>query len=348
MRISLSPAAYDTGQKQSTFFLQLVRRIGSLPGAEAATAALSLPMTSFPGTPVQDASKPPLRLNERPIMKIFPVSPGYFRTLEIPVKRGRDFTEQDKQDSERVAIIDEDLARHFWPAYPEGLNPIGQRLLVGGTNPKPATIVGIVANARQSLQDSVWPGSVYVTLAQTPVPFALLAIRTAGNPLSFSRAVRAQVEALDADQSIASVETMDELVEAELGQRRLVVTLLGSFAAVALLLAVVGIYGVVAYSVAQRTREVGIRRALGAQQSDIVRLVLGQGFALALTGIAFGLCGAFALTRVMKTLLFHVSTTDPAAFAGVALLLLLAALTASYLPARRAARVGPMVALRFE
>jgi predicted permease len=303
-------------------------------------------MTGYPGTPVQDASKPPLRLNERPIAKILPVTPGYFHTLGIPLKRGRDFTEHDKEDTERVAIIDENLAHHFWPEYPAGLDPVGQRLLVGGVNPKPATIVGIVGNVRQGLDDSAWPDSVYSTLPQNPVPWALLAVRATGAPLSLTRAVRAQVQALDPDQTVASVETMDDLVESEVGQRRLLLMLLGSFAAVALLLALVGIYGVIAYSAAQRTQEVAIRRALGAQQADILRMIIRQGLALALAGIGIGLAGAFALTRLMISLLFHVSATDPATFVGVAALFLLAAFVASYLPARRATRIHPMSALR--
>ena len=346
MRVSLPPLRYETDQKKISFFLELVRQVKSLPGARAATAAMSLPMTGYAGTPVQDAAKPPLKLNERPIAKILPVTPGYFHTLEIPLRRGREFTEHDTEDAERVAIIDETLARRFWPGYPSGLDPVGQQLLVGGVNPKPARIVGIVANVHQSHENTAWPDSVYVSFAQNPQPFAMLAIRTEGAPLSFTRAVRGQVQALDPDQSIAEVRTMDDLVEADIGQRRLLLILFGSFAAVALLLALIGIYGVIAYSVAQRTQEVGIRRALGAQQSDILRMVIGQGFVLALAGIAIGLGCAFALTRVMKSLLFRVSTTDPGTFAGVAALFLLAALAASYLPARRATRIDPMAALR--
>ena len=346
MRVSLPPLRYDTDQKKISFFLELVRQVKSLPGARAATAAMSLPMTGYAGTPVQDAAKPPLKLNERPIAKILPVTPGYFHTLEIPLRRGREFTERDTEDAERVAIIDETLARRFWPGYPAGLDPVGQQLIVGGVNPKPARIVGIVANVHQTHENAAWPDSVYVSFAQSPQPFAMLAIRTDGAPLSFTRAVRGQVQALDPDQSIAEVRTMDDLVEADVGQRRLLLILLGSFAAVALLLALIGIYGVIAYSVAQRTQEVGIRRALGAQPSDILRMVIGQGFALALAGIVIGLGCAFALTRVMKSLLFGVSTTDPGTFACVAALFLLAALAASYLPARRATRIDPMAALR--
>ncbi|HXJ96914.1 MAG TPA: ABC transporter permease [Terriglobia bacterium] len=346
MRVSLPAARYETDQKRTTFFLDLVARVQSLPGVRAASASMTLPMTGFAGTPVQDAGKPLLKLNERPIAKFLPVTPGYFHTLDASLIRGRDFTEHDNADSERVAIIDENLARHLWPEYPAGIDPIGQRLIVGGINPKPARIVGIVANVRQGLEDTAWPDSVYVAFAQSPEPFAMLAIRTAGNPLSFAKAVRAQVQALDADQPVADVQTVNDLVEAEVGQRRLLVMLLGSFAGVAVLLALIGIYGVIAYSVAQRTQEVGIRRALGAQQHDILRLVIGQGLILALAGIVIGLGGALALTRLMKTLLFRVSATDPATFAGVAALFLLAALAASYIPARRAAEIDPMAALR--
>jgi predicted lysophospholipase L1 biosynthesis ABC-type transport system permease subunit len=245
-----------------------------------------------------------------------------------------------------VAIIDEALARRFWPAYPAGPDPIGQRLRVGGVNPKAAEIVGIAADVHQGLDTSAWAEAVYTTFAQNPQKSAMLAVRTAGGPLLLTRAVKAQVQALDPDQTVAGVHTMDELVEAEVGERRLLTVLLGSFAGVALLLAVIGIYGVIAYSVAQRTQEVGIRRALGAQQSDILRLVIRQGLVLSLTGIAIGLMGASALTRVMKTLLFHVSATDPATFAGIALLFLVVALVASYIPARRATRIDPMAALR--
>jgi predicted permease len=297
MRVSLPPPRYDTDQKKATFFLEVVARVGSLPGVRGAAASMTLPMTGFAGTPVQDAGKPLLKLNERPIAKFLPVTPGYFHTLDAALIRGRDFTEHDNADSERVAIIDESLARHLWPEYPAGMDPIGQRLVVGGINPKPAKIVGIVANVRQGLEDTAWPDSVYVSFAQNPEPFAMLAIRTNGKPLSFTKAVRAQVQALDPDQPVTDVQTMNELVEAEVGQRRLLMILLASFAGVALLLALMGIYGVIAYSAAQRTQEVGIRRALGAQQHDILRLVIGQGLILAPAGIVIGLGGALALTR---------------------------------------------------
>ena len=194
-----------------------------------------------------------------------------------------------------MTVIDESLARRFWPGYPTRQDPIGQRLLIGGVNPKPAEVIGIVANVHQSLENDMWPETMYVAFAQNAQPFAMVAVRTAGDPMSFANAVRGRVRAVDRDQPVAEVRSMDDLVEEEVGQRRLLVLLLGAFAVVALLLAVIGIYGVVAYSVAQRTQEVGIRRALGAQQADILRLVVGHGFALAVTGIGLGLA-AIALS----------------------------------------------------
>jgi predicted permease len=305
-------------------------------------------MTGYAGTPVQDASKPLLTLNERLIATILIVAPDYFRTLEIPLKRGRSFTERDKDGAQRVAIIDENLAHRFWPGYPRGQDPIGQRLIIGGTNPQPVEIVGVAGNVHQNIDNSAWPESVYVPFAQSPLPSAMLAIRTQGDPLHFTAAVREQVQALDRDQPVAEVQTMNDLVESELGQRRLLVKLLGAFAGMALILALIGIYGVIAYSVTQRIHEIGLRRALGARESDILWLIVGQGFGLTLAGVVLGLAGAFALTRVLKALLFHVGATDPATFASVGVLFILVALGASYLPARRAAKVDPMVSLRYD
>jgi predicted permease len=346
MHVSLPPLRYNTNQKRNSFFQELVERVGSLPGVRGATAAWFLPMMGYAGTPVQDAGKPPLKLNERPIATMMNVMPGYFRTLEIPVRRGREFTEQDNADAPRVAVIDEALARRFWPAYPEGQDPIGQQILIGGVNLKPAEIVGIVAHVHQNIENTAWPDTVYVAFAQNPQPFASLAIRTTGDPLLYTRAVREQVHELDPDQAASDVRTMDDLMETQMGQRRLLMILLGSFAGVAVLLALIGIYGVIAYTVAQRTQEVGIRRALGAHQINILWLVIRQGLVLTLAGITLGLGGAFVLTRVMKTFLYQVSATDPATFVGIALLFLVVALAASYIPASRAARIDPMAALR--
>jgi putative ABC transport system permease protein len=346
MRIALPVGRYDSGRKQTSFFEALLDRVRALRDVRDATAAWFLPMMGYAGTPVQDAAQPPLKLNERPLATIMVVFPGYFRTLAIPERRGRDFSRRDTADAPRVAIIDENLARRFWPAYPHGPDPVGRRILIGGVNPKPAEIVGIVPHVHQNLEDSSWRETVYVPFAQDPASLAVFAIRTRGDPLQLTPSVRAQAQALDPDQPIAAVRSMEDLMAEQLGQRRLILGLLASFAGVAVLLALIGIYGVIAYSVAQRTQEVGIRRALGAQQGDILRMVVKQGLTLALAGIALGIGGALALTRVMKSLLFRVSTTDPVTFAAIAVLFVAVALAASYLPARRAARIDPMSALR--
>jgi predicted permease len=348
MHVSLPPVRYDTAQKRTSFFEELLQQVGSSPGIHSAAVATTLPMMGYPGTPVQDAGKPPLPLNERLIATYMVVMPGYFQTLQIPLRRGRDFIEQDTEEAQRVAIIDESLAQRLWPEYPRGQNPIGQGLWIGSqnVNPGPFRIAGIAADVHQNLENAGWHESVYVAFAQKPQPSAMLALRTEGDPLRFTNAVRERVRALDKDQAISAVRTMDDMVEEQVGQRRLLVFLLGSFAGVAVLLAVMGIYGVIAYSVAQRTREMGIRRALGAQPSDILRLVVAQGFRLALAGVVVGIAGAYGLTRLMQSVLFHVSATDPATFAGVALLFLFVALAASYIPARRATRIDPMAALR--
>jgi ABC-type antimicrobial peptide transport system permease subunit len=198
---------------------------------------------------------------------------------------------------------------------------------------------------RQALEVKAWPG-IYRPCAQIPLPFAAFAIRTGSNPLAFVNAVRKQVLAIDPDQAVSQVKTMEDIVEASAGQRRLMIALLGGFAGLALLLAIVGIYGVIAYSVAQRTKELGIRRALGAQQGDLIWLVLCQSLGLTLGGVAIGSAGAFALTRVMKGMLFQVSATDPRTFICIALLLVAVALAASFLPTRRATGIDPMEALR--
>jgi predicted permease len=344
MQIALSPSRYDTDQKRVSFYNDLVRGVESVPGVRTAAVTLTLPLTGFARTPVQRADQPPLQLNERPLGIIQDITPAYFRTLNIPLRRGREFTARDALGGAPVAIINESLARRFWPAYPNGLDPVGQRIFIGATS-HPAEIVGVVADMRQGLEGDPVPG-MFRPCFQTPPASAMLAVRTKGDPLRFINAVRRQVLAIDRDQAVSEVRTMEDLVELELGQRRSILTLLELFAGTALLLAVVGIYGVISHTVVERTKEVGIRRALGAQYGDILRLVLGQGLGLALGGVAIGLGGALALTRVLESLLYHVSAADPITFAGMGLLFVVVALAASYFPARRATRIDPMAALR--
>jgi len=344
MQIPLSPSRYDTDQKRATFYEALVRGVESVPGVRSAAVTLTLPLTGFARTPVQLAEQPPLKLNERPLGIIQNITPAYFRTLKIPLRRGREFNARDIPGAAPVTIINERLARRLWPAYPNGKDPVGQRILIGAS-PRPVEIVGIVADLHQSLEADPGPG-MFRPCSQAPPASAMFAVRTEGDPLRFVNSVRHQVLAIDRDQAVSAVKTMEDLVEAEEGQRRLILMLLVLFACTALLLAVVGTYGVIAHTVVERTKEVGIRRALGAQQGDILRLVLGQGLGLAVAGVAIGLGVAFALTRVLESLLYHVSATDPATFAGIALLLVVVVLAASYFPARRATRIDPVAALR--
>jgi predicted permease len=348
MKIALPPARYDTDEKKTAFYEELVEHTESLPGVRSAAITLNLPMTdAWVGQPVQLAETPPLRLNERPIGVIQNISPEYFRTLRIALKRGRKFTAHDNTTSVPVAIVNENLARLFWPQYPEGANPVGQHILIGN-DPQPVEIVGIAANVRQYGRDDNPKPELYLPCAQKPPLSAMLAVRTDGNPLSFANAVRAQILAIDRDQPVSAVASMDELVEASEGQLRLMMTLLGIFAGAAALLAVMGLYGLISYSVVQRTKEIGIRRALGAQRNDIVSLMAGEVVRLTLTGVVLGIGGAFALTRLLNELLFRIKATDPATFVGISVLFVLVGVSASYIPARRAAKVDPMVALRYE
>ena len=345
-QIELPLLRYGTAQKRAAFFEELLARIDLSPGIKSSTAAMTLPMGGYAGSPIQDAAKPRLKLNERPITTICVVTPGYFRTLQIPLRRGRDFSEQDRDGAERVAIIDEVLARRFWPQYPAGLNPVGQQLFVGGVNPNPARIVGIVAAVHQTLEATPWPETVYVSFAQGPQATSMLAVRTDADSLGSVSVVRNAVQRLDRNLALSEVHSMDELVDSQLGKRQVVVTLLASFATVSVALALIGIYGSLSYAVTQRVRELAIRSAIGAQKSDILRLVLEQVLGLTMVGIVIGLAGSFWLTELLKKLLFGVSATDPATFVGVGILFLLAALLAGFIPALRATRINPMAALR--
>ncbi len=345
MQIALPPARYD-GPKQRAFFVELLHRVEVIPGVRSAMLARTVPMTARYSTDVAVVEQPAAKRGDRPSAQFQTITPGYLRTMGIPLRRGRDFTEHDNQNAPPVVIINESFARHFWPIYPAGQDPIGQHILFGAGN-DPREIIGIAADIRQRLDANLWP-EVDLPLAQAPLQAAALAIRTESDPKGLLSAIRKQVLSLDRDQTVSGVKTMDELIESTLGQRRLTMILLGSFAGLALVLAVCGIYGITAYSVARRTPEFGIRSALGATQRDILRLVLRQGLAIVLAGSAIGIGAALALTRVMKSLLYQVSATDPIIFTAVPALFGLVALLACYIPARRATRINPLEALRWE
>jgi predicted permease len=287
--------------------------------------------------------QPMVPLAERPIFNLQQITTAYAATMRIPIRFGREFTDRDDAKAPRVVIVNEALARRYWPKE----NPVGKHILVGRM-PGPSEVVGVLGDV-PNLADGTDPQpEIYLPFAQIPSATQNLIVRTAGDPASVTAAVRARVLSLDRDQPVTAVQSMDELLQAGAAQPRFTTYLLGGLSATAFLLSMVGIYGVVAYSVAERTQEMGIRIALGADNRDILRLVLGHGLVLAAAGIAIGLAAAFALTRLMSSLLYHVSVTDPMTFIAGPVLFAAVALLASYLPARRAMRVDPAIALRAE
>jgi predicted permease len=348
-KIALPLARYDTDPKKAAFFRDLLPRLEQLRGVSAAAIAMSLPTTTWIRTNYWVEGKPSPDVAEASTNAVVQsVTPAYFRALGIPLRRGRELTAHDNiPGAPPVMIVNETLAHLLWPEYPGGANPIGRRIKEGYDKSVGwMEVVGIVADIHEGgLANNAVP-EFYLPSVVHPPQTAYLVLRTRANPLRYAAALRDAVLAVDRDQPISDVKTMESVLTSNFGQRSLTMWLLGSFAGVALLLAIIGMYGVIAYSIVRRTQELGIRRALGAQQANILSLILGQGLALALAGVAIGVGGAFALTRVMKGLLFHVTASDPATFAGIAILFIVVALVASYIPARRAARIDPMVALR--
>jgi putative ABC transport system permease protein len=345
MSVSLAPTQYDTDTKRASFYTQLVDRVEALPGVEHASVTFTLPTADWAGAPVRIAGRPELLLNQRPIAIIQQISPDYFRTLQIPLNRGRAFTIADNASAPGVAIIDESLARRFWPQYPRGENPVGQNLLIG-SHKQPLEIVGIAAPVHQEGRDTDPVPGFYVPNAQQPPQAAILVIRTKSDPSAFADIVRRTVLQLDHNQPVSEIKTLSAVLDASENQRRLMFALLGAFSVAATLLAVLGLYSVISYSVVERTREIAIRQALGAQRSSILAMVLRQGLGVALTGIVAGIVGAAGLTRLLSSMLFGVKALDPVTFMLAAMLFLMVALAASYIPARRAAAVEPMAALR--
>jgi predicted permease len=277
------------------------------------------------------------------------VSQDYFRALGIPLLGGRSFTAEDTADAQPAMVINRTMAERFWP----GQDVIGKRFKIGpsdSSNPW-SVIVGVVGDVRQTRLDQELKPEMYVSYLQDRRFFAMprdLVVRTTGDPLSMAASVRREIWKLDPDLPLFSVQTMDQILSLSVAGQRFNLLLMTLFAGLALILASVGIYGVMSYMVAQRTHEIGIRCALGARRRDVLKLVLGQGLRLTIIGVIVGVVGAYALTRVMMGLLFDVSATDPLTFAAVATLLTAVSLLACYIPARRAIKVDPMIALRYE
>jgi len=341
MNIALPEAKYPSGRKQVAFFRDVVSRAQRLPGVEYAAITSILPESGRANHTWVRVEGRTYRPGEEPMPDVFRVSPDYFRALSVPLLRGRLFSEEDDENHPPVALINETMAHQLWP----GENPVGKRMRRGDVM---RTVVGVVGDVYQYGLDSEKTMQLYVPFADDPALHITLVVRGSIDPLSLVPSIRAELREVDQDQPVYGVATMEQVLADSMARQRFSMTLLAVFAAGALLLAAVGIYGVLSYSVAQRTHEFGIRLALGARAINLLRQVVGQSMKLALIGIAVGVAAAIALTRLLKSLLFEVSATDPMTFAAISGLLMLVALLACYLPARRATRVDPLVALRYE
>jgi putative ABC transport system permease protein len=363
--VSLPEKKYATGDQREQFFNRLTENLHGLPGVEVTAAASGLPLGNNgwqTGFVVDGRPRPPR--DQTPLMEACLVTPDYFRAMNIPLKRGRYFTDHDNRsfligkdlskysEDERVMsglnviVIDEEFARRYWPNE----EAVGKRIKLGTEERASVlTVVGVVGRVKmEGLSQDSNRVQGYFSFAQLQGGDMTVIVRGSADPNQMVAAVREQVKAVDPDQPIYSVRTMDEIRAESVAPERLNLTLLSLFAGIALLLAIVGIYGVMSYTVTQRTHEIGIRMAIGAQPRDVFKMVIGQGMVLALLGVAFGLAGAFGLTRLMTTMLFGVEPTDPVTFASIAVLLTGVALVACYIPGRRATKVDPVVSLRYE
>lgn len=346
MQVGLRTQRYEQEEKVRQFSSRLVEQVQSLPGVTAAALSDSLPPDTTAGSSDFAIEGRAYHENEKPIAYFIKVSPDYFRAMGTKLHRGRYFTEADNQNAPTVLLINETLERQCFA----GEDPIGKRLNVGSDKePEWSEIVGIVNDVKYNgMADAVQP-ALYLNLTQSPAWSLSLIVKTAtAEPRGIIGAVRGEIAKIDPDLPVAQVDTMDHRLSDAVAQPRFRTVLIALFAAVALILACVGIYGVMSYSVTQRTHEIGVRMALGARSDDVLRMVIRQGLTVALIGVTVGLAASFALTRLMSSLLFGVRPTDPPTFIITALILALTALLACYVPARRATKVDPMVALRYE
>ena len=347
LRIPLRGSRYRDQRVETAFFKQLVDRVEALPGVESASVSRGLPIEGQEGMFFVTEENPNPRPEDTPAANYVVIGPNYFRTMGIPLRQGRPFAEADTGASQRVVIVNEELVHAYWPRQ----NPIGKRLKTGRDPQLPwLTVIGVAGNVRTEGPDAGLEPELYVPYTQPPwlLDPRHLVVRTAGDRLAMAQSVRRQVTALDDSVPIADVRPLDQVAGEPAALRQFLMTLLAVFASLALVLAGVGIYGVMAYSVAQRTQEFGIRMALGAQRGSLLRSVVKQGVLRAIMGLAVGALAALELARFMTSLLFHVQPTDPPTFVIVGALLFGLALLASYIPARRATRVDPIVALRYE
>jgi putative ABC transport system permease protein len=347
MSLALPQAKYPDAQAAAAFHQKLLERVASLPGARSAgvTNYLPLQLWGFNGG-ITIEGQGPYEPGRQPLAEFRAISPDYFRTMSVPLVSGRFFTAQDQSNSAPVVIVNQALAQRYLP----GQDPIGKRIRAIGNDWR--TVVGVVGDVRESGVTRAAMAAIFLPITQAvyaPLTQTMsLTIRADGEPEALISSVRSAVKEIDPAQPVFNVKTMEAVVADSVSDRRLNMLLLGIFAAVALILAVIGIYSVMSYTVSQHTREIGVRMALGARPIDVLKLVVGQGMSLTFVGIVIGVAGAFGLTRLMATLLYGVKATDPLTFAVVSAALVIVALLACYVPARRATRVDPLVALRNE
>jgi putative ABC transport system permease protein len=341
MNVSLPTVKYAKPEQQTAFFDEILRRVSVLPGVRNAAISATLPLTWTRITPVLPEGQPNVPLAERPFIDIEAISPQWFQTMRVPLRAGREFNAADNADAPKVVIVNETFARRFWGNQ----NPLDRQIVVG-RGPGKSRVIGVAADVRNKGLAQDTQAQLYLPFAQLPWAEMNLLVRTMVPPQSITSAVRAQISAVDPDQPVAGIQTVDQIVDSSLAQPRFTMLLFGVFSATALVLSVIGIYGVLAYWVAQRRYELGIRLALGAQRADILRIVVRQGFMLSIVGIGIGLMAALLLTRLMSSLLYKVGALDLTTFAVAPLVFLGVALLASYLPARSAMRVDPAEALR--
>ena len=346
MKVDLSELKYPDGARRSMFFDEVLRGVRTLPGVQSVAVAGNLPFTyngDSMGIAIEGIPDPPP--DQWPDVIYRAVGPGYFSTMGIPLIRGRDFTDQDRADSKYVVVISEKTAQHYWA----GEDPIGKRLKAGSTasNAPWREVIGVVKDVQQNDFIAQPKMQMYFTYRQLKDLAAnALIVRTSVEPMSLATSIRNAIWAVDKDQPVADIKTMDHIVSEAIARQRFSMLLLGIFAGLALVLAAVGIYGVMSYSVVQRTHEIGIRMALGARRADVLQMTVKQGLKLVGAGMMLGLAAAFLLTRVLASLLYGISATDPVTFLGISLVLLAVAILASYLPALRATSVDPIIALR--
>ena len=347
--VSLPDVRYSS-EKQVRFYHDLMERMRSLPGVQSASAVLPLPLSGDRfGISFQIEGRPVARKDE-PSADMFVIEPNYFRTMGIPVIRGRDFEDRDEHSSTPVIIVTETFARQFFP----GEDPVGKRIRPGistwdgDEDTKMREIVGVVADIRNRALNAEPKPAYYMPQSQLPFTQLTAVVKSTSDPRSLISSVTREVRAMDAELPVFSVKTMDEYIASSVAGPRFNTTLLSIFAAVALVLTIIGLYGVMSYSVAQRTNEIGIRMALGAQTHDVLSLIVKDGLKLVFMGLVVGISGALILTRLLSTLLFGVTTRDPATFVAIAALLSIVAMLACYVPAWRATRVDPLEALRCE